>query len=691
MRPNRPFHHRLVGRLLLLGGVPAIVVLAIAFSVGFSRTEAELRASVERQVLEAARIAAYDIADENLQAVTACRVMADAAAAGFLGDRERSLALARSVLVTTPSFQATSFGWEPRPDDAAALASGLPIEAMDETGRFLPYWHRDATAPDGIALEPLVDMESPGSLYYLEPRRLFEETGVPTSVITKPYDYEGVSLIEHIHPIVVDGRFMGIASVDRTLDALRSRLLGLREELGGESDLFLTTRGLFIAATEDDRRGETGRGQLQESEVAVSPYATLFRELERNESAAFVTVADDPILGEPCFYGVSRVVPGDWLLVVRTPVSVASASANRLMMGNLVGIGVAFVIVVGMLLLLSRPIIRRIERSADAVRTIGDGDLSIRITPDDATDETGDLLRGVARMSDTLRIMAGGVGSARRDIESVAGEIVESSESEAENANAFGTSATEIAAAVREIAATAKELDVEVRRVDRRAAESAETTRDGRRRLGEMSDAMRSVQDATQAISARLGEISRSAGRIGGVVDTIGRIAEQTNLLSVNAAIEAEKAGEYGTGFLVVAREIRRLADQTAVATGEITETVEGMQSAVSSGVMEMDRYTDRVRRVVDETEEVSGDLGGMLEAASENAEAVGRVAEGVTAQAAGASQIDDAMSGLSRGAEQAARTADRLQSAARRLERATSALTDALAGWRLGDGDGSA
>ena len=200
---------------------------------------------------------------------------------------------------------------------------------------------------------------------------------------------------------------------------------------------------------------------------------------------------------------------------------------------------------------------------------------------------------------------------------------------------------------------------------------------------------MQSIQEATRSIAARLGEISRSATSIGGVVDTIGRIAEQTNLLSVNAAIEAEKAGEYGTGFLVVAREIRRLADQTAGATGEITDTVEGMQSAVSSGVMEMDRYTDRVRRAVDEADEVSRGLGVALDAAGENAEAIGRVAEGVAAQAAGAGQIDSAMAGLSRGAEQATRTAERLRAAAQRLERATNSLNEALDGWRIDGLDG--
>lgn len=689
MRPSRSFHHRLVGRLLLFGGVPALLVLGAALVLGFGRTEAVLRDSVENRVLDAARMAALDLSDDNERAVTAARVLAAAAEAGFLGDRERSLELARSVLIATPSFQAVSFGWEPRADDAAALDMDLPPEAMDETGRFLPYWYRDADAPDGIALEPLVGMEDPAFLYYLEPRRIFEETGVATSVVTKPYDYEGVSLIEHIHPIIVDGRFQGIATVDRSLEMLDSRLLAIRDDLGKESDLFLATRGLFIAATEDDRVSETGRSRLRETEVSSSRYGGLLERLAAEDRAGFALVADDPVLGEPCFYGVARVTPGDWLLVVRQPVSVATASANRLMMTNAAGLLLAIVVTIAIMLLLVRPIIRRIESSADGVRRIGEGDLSVRVDLEDARDETGELIRGVAEMSGRLRGMAGGVDSARRDIASVTGEIVESSESESSNATDFGASATEIAAAVREIAATARELDTDVRRVDGRAAETRETMRGGRRRLEQMSEGMQSIQEATQSIAARLGEISRSATSIGGVVDTIGRIAEQTNLLSVNAAIEAEKAGEYGTGFLVVAREIRRLADQTAGATGEITDTVEGMQSAVSSGVMEMDRYTDRVRRAVDETDEVSRGLGVALDAAGDNAEAIGRVAEGVAAQAAGAGQIDAAMGGLSRGAEQAGRTAERLQAAARRLERATASLNDALDGWRIEDLDG--
>ena len=72
-------------------------------------------------------------------------------------------------------------------------------------------------------------------------------------------------------------------------------------------------------------------------------------------------------------------------------------------------------------------------------------------------------------------------------------------------------------------------------------------------------------------------------------------MADQTNLLSLNAAIEAEKAGEYGLGFAVVAMEIRRLADQTAVATYDIEKMVKEMHSAVAAGVMGMDKFSDEV------------------------------------------------------------------------------------------------
>ncbi|TFG94393.1 MAG: methyl-accepting chemotaxis protein, partial [Myxococcales bacterium] len=143
------------------------------------------------------------------------------------------------------------------------------------------------------------------------------------------------------------------------------------------------------------------------------------------------------------------------------------------------------------------------------------------------------------------------------------------------------------------------------------------------------------------------------ASSINLVVTTITKVADQTNLLSVNAAIEAEKAGEYGLGFLVVAREIRRLADQAAVATLDIEEMVRQMHAAVSAGVMEMDKFDDEVRSSVSSVQTVSGQLGGVIEQVEELNGRFDALRGGMRSQALGADQINDAMSSLAAGAEQ--------------------------------------
>ena len=98
-------------------------------------------------------------------------------------------------------------------------------------------------------------------------------------------------------------------------------------------------------------------------------------------------------------------------------------------------------------------------------------------------------------------------------------------------------------------------------------------------------------------MNAKLAVLNEKASNINQVVTTITKVADQTNLLSLNAAIEAEKAGEHGRGFAVVATEIRRLADQTAIASYDIEQLVKEMQSAVSAGVMGMDKFSEEVRR----------------------------------------------------------------------------------------------
>ena len=164
---------------------------------------------------------------------------------------------------------------------------------------------------------------------------------------------------------------------------------------------------------------------------------------------------------------------------------------------------------------------------------------------------------------------------------------------------------------------------------------------------------MRHVMDAAGSINAKLSVLNEKAGHINQVVTTITKVADQTNLLSLNAAIEAEKAGEYGRGFAVVATEIRRLADQTAVATYDIEQMVKDIQSAVSAGVMGMDKFSEEVRRGMQEVQQVGGQLSEIIQQVQALAPRFEAVSEGMGAQATGAEQITQALAQLSEAAQQ--------------------------------------
>ncbi len=180
--------------------------------------------------------------------------------------------------------------------------------------------------------------------------------------------------------------------------------------------------------------------------------------------------------------------------------------------------------------------------------------------------------------------------------------------------NEQAASTNEVVATAKEISATSQELVRTMGEVSAMSEETVVAADSGQQGLGRMESTMHQMEEATQSISSKLAIINEKAANINSVVTTITKVADQTNLLSLNAAIEAEKAGEYGVGFSVVAREIRRLADQTAVATLDIEQTVKEMRSAVSAGVMSMDNFSEEVRQGADEIRRVGSQLTQIIE-----------------------------------------------------------------------------
>ncbi|HWV07229.1 methyl-accepting chemotaxis protein [Ralstonia sp.] len=293
----------------------------------------------------------------------------------------------------------------------------------------------------------------------------------------------------------------------------------------------------------------------------------------------------------------------------------------------------------------------RVVDAHDDMRT---GNLSGRLDLR-RNDEFGTLEEGFNRMAEELASLVSQAQKSSLQVTTSVAEIAATSKEQQATAAETAATTTEIGATSREIFATSRDLLRTMNEVSSVAEQSATLAGASQSGLTRMEDTMRGVMEAAGSVNAKLAILNEKATNINQVVSTITKVADQTNLLSLNAAIEAEKAGEYGRGFAVVATEIRRLADQTAVATYDIEQTVKEIQSAVSAGVMGMDKFSEEVRRGMRDVQQVGTQLSQIITEVQTLAPRFQMVNEGMQTQATGAEQITQALSQLSEAAQQTA------------------------------------
>jgi len=372
-----------------------------------------------------------------------------------------------------------------------------------------------------------------------------------------------------------------------------------------------------------------------------------------------------------------------WGLSVQQDIEEAMAMVSEQRRAMLIVLAAILIPVLMIALMVARSISRPIQTAVTAAEQVASGDLTATLKSDE-NDETGKLINALGRMVDYLNSLIGQVQRSTIELVSTANSLSAMSKTQSEEVNNLGSTTTEIAAATQEISATAEELLNTMTGLTEVANHTSELANVGQSSLGGMEHAMRALAEATQSISGRLGLINERATTIGSVTTTIAKIADQTNLLSLNASIEAEKAGEYGLGFAVLAREIRRLADQTAVATLDIEQMVKEMRDAVSGGVMEMDKFSERVNRSVSDTHAIGRRFGEIIQQVQALLPQFEAVHEGMRSQSAGARQIRDAMVSLTESVRVSARALEETTTATQRLEGAIEVLRKEIALFRL-------
>ncbi|NOZ54206.1 MAG: HAMP domain-containing protein [Gammaproteobacteria bacterium] len=296
---------------------------------------------------------------------------------------------------------------------------------------------------------------------------------------------------------------------------------------------------------------------------------------------------------------------------------------------------------------------RKVDDILEVVTRAADGDLTgtVAVVGDDAI---GKLAKGVQLMVANLNALVSQVQRSGIQVTSSATEIAATAKQQETTIAAQAKTTNEIAATATQISATTKELVKNIDEVANVADRTRQSALEGYGELGRMEDNMEQIVEVSGSIASKFEVLNEKALNINSVVTTITKVADQTNLLSLNAAIEAERAGEYGLGFAVVATEIRRLADQTAVATLDIEQMVKEMQSAVSSGVVSMEKFSDQIRRSVADVNQVAAQLAQIIEEVKTLTPRFENVQQGMHFQSQGAQQIKQAMLQLNESAQQA-------------------------------------
>lgn len=420
--------------------------------------------------------------------------------------------------------------------------------------------------------------------------------------------------------------------------------------------------------------------------------------LEGNEGTQIITDFN----GRRVFSSWDKISVGDatWAIVAEVGKAEVDKPVSQIILFIILISIVIFIIVIVVTIFFSRSITTPLKIGVEFANAIASKDLTVKLDSKytNRKDEIGMLSKALSEMQGSLTGMMGEMNTGMGSLAAASTELLSISEEMAKGTKMTTEKAGTVAAASEELNANATSVAAGMEQSSTNLSSVASATEEMTAtitQIAQNTESARSVTeqavDQSKQVTALMDALGESANEIGKVTETITSISDQTNLLALNATIEAARAGAAGKGFAVVASEIKDLAKQTAGATEDIRNKIDGIQTSTNNSIVDIKKITEIIQNVNDYVTTIAAAVEEQSVTTKDISQNMGQASEAVqdaserTAQNSTVSQdIAKEIAEVSRSADEMSTAGDQVAEAARELSGLSERLKAMVDSYKL-------